>query len=140
LDFEETRLAGPGGNVLNWEAPGQLSVENRTLKNLGAPAAANDAVRKTDIDSEAQTRANSDANLQTALAALESSLGTLSTQDSESVEITGGSAHFDTLSAGTDHAAVNGNLTIAANGDIIGTGANKLIGFTFIGTAGGATY
>ena len=71
-----------------------------------------------------------------ALAALESSLGTLSTQDSESVEITGGSAHFDTLSAGNDHAAVNGNLTIAANGDIIGTGANKLLGFI----AGGATY
>jgi hypothetical protein len=74
------------------------------------------------------------------LATLESSLGTLATQDSEAVEITGGSAHFDTLSAGNDHAAVNGNLTIAANGDIIGTGANKLIGFTFIGTAGGATY
>jgi hypothetical protein len=74
------------------------------------------------------------------LATLESSLGTLSQQNADAASITGGTAYFDTLSAGTDHAAVNGNLTIAANGDIIGTGANKLIGFTFTGTAGGATY
>jgi hypothetical protein len=74
LDFEETRLAGPGGNVLNWESPGQLSIENRTLKNLGAPAAANDAVRKTDLDTEAQTRATADANLQTQINATQTAL------------------------------------------------------------------
>jgi hypothetical protein len=70
------------------------------------------------------------------LATLESSLGTLATQSAEAVEITGGSANFDTLSAGTDHAAADGYLTVAANGDLIGSGANKLLGFI----AGGATY
>jgi hypothetical protein len=64
------------------------------------------------------------------------SLGTLSQQNAEAVEITGGSANFDTLSAGNDHAAADGYLTVAANGDLLGTGANRILGFI----AGGATY
>jgi hypothetical protein len=75
-------------------------------------------------------------SLTDSLATLESSLGTLATQSAEAVEITGGSAHFDTLSAGTDHAAADGYLTVAANGDLLGTGANRILGFI----AGGATY
>jgi hypothetical protein len=71
-----------------------------------------------------------------ALATLESSLGTLSQQNADAASITGGTAYFDTLSAGTDHAATEGTLTISAAGDILGSGANKLLGFV----AGGATY
>ena len=67
---------------------------------------------------------------------VESFLGTLATQSADNVAITGGTAQFDTLSAGNDHAAADGFLTVAANGDLIGSGANKLLGFV----AGGATY
>jgi hypothetical protein len=85
----------------------------------------------TDLAADLATRATT-----TALATLESSLGTLATQSAEAVEIIGGSAHFDTLSAGNDHAAADGYLTVAANGDLLGTGANRILGFI----AGGATY
>ncbi|NDC83876.1 hypothetical protein EB093_09510, partial [bacterium] len=53
LSFEEKRLADELGNVLSWgNTPTDLliSVENRTLKNLGAPVDDNDAVRKVDLD------------------------------------------------------------------------------------------
>jgi hypothetical protein len=50
LNFEEARLEYAGGDVLYWGEPGQLSVASRTLKDLGAPMAANDAVRKVDLD------------------------------------------------------------------------------------------
>lgn len=70
------------------------------------------------------------------LATLESSLGTLSQQNADAAAITGGSANFDTLEAGTDHAALAGTITISATGDILGSGTNRLLGFI----AGGATY
>jgi hypothetical protein len=70
------------------------------------------------------------------LATLESSLGTLSQQNADAASITGGTAYFDTLEAATAHAATEGTLTISAAGDILGSGANKLLGFV----AGGATY
>lgn len=74
--------------------------------------------------------------LTTDLATLESSLGTLSQQNADAASITGGTANFDSLEAGTEHAANEGTLTISAAGDILGSGTNRLLGFI----AGGATY
>lgn len=102
--------------------------------------------KPTEFPPEAHTHAQSEiTGLESALgskaslaelAALESSLGTLSQQNAHSASITGGTAYFDTLEAGTDHAAAEGTLTISANGDILGSGTNRLLGFI----AGGATY
>lgn len=153
ISLEENKLRliavdNYGGNInsnISVEAPIAFEGPN-AIANAAASRAAIGAASEAALDGKADSDHGHDISqinigdpegfLEDLGAALESSLGTLSTQDSESVEITGGSAHFDTLSAGNDHAAVNGNLTIAANGDIIGTGANKLLGFI----AGGATY
>jgi hypothetical protein len=50
LEFEEARLNFSGNDVLNWGTSGQLRIGTRTLKDLGAPVDANDAVRKTELD------------------------------------------------------------------------------------------
>jgi len=49
LSFEEQALLSNGTVVLNWY-DANISVGERTLKNLGRPEEANDAVRKTDLD------------------------------------------------------------------------------------------
>jgi hypothetical protein len=52
FQFEEAQLMHAGNQVLQWGNAGQLSVASRTLKDLGAPVDANDAVRKIDIDNK----------------------------------------------------------------------------------------
>ena len=52
LSFEEQALRSNGTIVLNWY-DANISVGERTLKNLGRPEEANDAVRKTDLDARA---------------------------------------------------------------------------------------
>jgi len=49
LSFEEQALRSNGTVVLNWY-DANISVNERTIKNLGRPEEANDAVRKTDLD------------------------------------------------------------------------------------------
>lgn len=102
--------------------------------------------KPTEFPPEAHTHAQSEiTGLESALgskaslaqlAALESSLGTLSQQNADAASITGGTAYFDTLEAATADADAEGTLTISATGDILGSGTNRLLGFV----AGGATY
>jgi hypothetical protein len=51
FNFEESWLKDYLGNlIIGWPDEDALNFGNRTLKNLGAPAEANDAVRKVDVE------------------------------------------------------------------------------------------
>jgi hypothetical protein len=53
LSFEERSLYSNNAVVLQWDDDSALSVGERTIKLLGRPEEANDAVRKTDLDARA---------------------------------------------------------------------------------------